>query len=100
MKAPLPDARSTPPALRPLALLLVLALAFLQVSAFVSVKDGAPRTWLSRHPNIQWFSSWSMFTKRDRTNQALDVEGEFGGEWKKIPMGRLFPTRWESGYRW
>lgn len=94
-----PDARTTPQWLRIPMLVICIALASVFYSAWYETKDDYPSTWISRHYPLYWMANWSMFTNRNRTQRALDVEMYRDEEWKRINMARWFPTRWESGLR-
>ena len=57
-------------------------------------------TLRERPPRWVWFGYWQMFSLYDRNSADLEAEMRLGGEWKPISLPELFPTRWESGYRY
>jgi hypothetical protein len=53
-----------------------------------------------RPPKWVWFGYWQMFSLFDRGSADLEAEGLFADQWRPIDLPALFPTRWESGYRY
>ena len=64
-----------------------------------SLEDSQP-AWIREHPWAWWFGSWQMFTLLDTGQSLVVAEQQVNGEWTKIPLEKLFPTRWESGPRY
>ncbi len=42
---------------------------------------------------------WQMFTLRDPTATLLVADARRGESWEAVDLPALFPTRWDSGYR-
>jgi len=57
-------------------------------------------TLRERPPKWVWFGYWQMFSLYDRGSADLEAEGLFGADWQPLDLPALFPTRWESGYRY
>jgi hypothetical protein len=53
-----------------------------------------------RPPKWVWFGYWQMFSLFDRTSGDLEAEIGVDGDWHPVDLPSLFPTKWESGYRY
>jgi hypothetical protein len=53
-----------------------------------------------RPPQWVWFGYWQMFSLYDRGSGDLEAEMLVNGEWQDLDLTEVFPTRWESGYRY
>jgi hypothetical protein len=87
------DVRTTPSMLRAPWLIFLAVVALYLASCFhYSLR--------SKYPSWVWFGLWQMFTLRDIGSADLRAEAQVGEEWIDISLPALFPTQWESGYRY
>ena len=87
------DVRTTPPWARvPYLCFLALVTLYL-VSCFHFALRERPPKWV-------WFGYWQMFSLYDRGSADLEAEMLVEGSWKPLDLPEVFPTRWESGYRY
>lgn len=86
------DVRTTPGWLQPIGLLALGA-------AILYVLFGFHFVFRDRAPHYGVLAYWSMFTAGGHTNSILVAEGTWGEETRPVDLAELFPTRWESGYR-
>ena len=89
-----PDARTTPRALRPLQMLLILALAFAWFDASFYALD--------RPTFRQYLMGWKMFTMKNTrgTDHRAEVRWRRDGPYESVDLHSYFPARWGSGYRY
>ncbi len=94
------DAHTTPRWLQLPGLLLLGALAaYLGVCYHVALGKPRPALVADWSPHALWPGTWQMFTLLDRRHSALTAEAIRGDTSEPIDLGELFPTTWESGYR-
>lgn len=87
------DVRTTPRVLQiPAFLFLVCMAVYLEACLHLAMRDGLP-SWA-------WMGTWKMFTTTARYHEVLEGEAMVGGTWRPIDLPALFPTHWESGYRY
>lgn len=87
------DRSTTPPALRiPVLILLAAWTCYFGAAYHAGLQKGAP-WWLA-------IARWQMFTLRADGNTHILAEQERDGVWTPLDLPALFPTRWESGYRY
>ena len=87
------DVRTTPKWARvPYLCFLALVCLYL-VSCFHFTLRERPPKWV-------WFGYWQMFSLYDRGSADVEAEMLVQGEWKPVDLPDVFPTRWESGYRY
>jgi hypothetical protein len=71
--------------------LIVLSVYFLSCFHWV-LHDNRP-AWTT-------LGGWSMFSGRATRHTQVDAFAEIDGTWIRADLPALFPTRWDSGYRW
>jgi hypothetical protein len=87
------DVRTTPKwAQIPYLVFLALVVVYLSSCFHFALRERPPK-WV-------WFGYWQMFSLYDRGSADLEAEVRFDDEWQPIDLTELFPTRWESGYRY
>lgn len=87
------DVATTPKRLQGLGLLVLGGVILYFLAGFHMIfRDRVP-PWTA-------LSYWSMFTVGSWGNSELTAEGVFGKERRPIDLPALFPTKWESGYRY
>ena len=94
------EARTTPERLQIPGLIGMglLAAYFLLCAAVALEKEYPP--FIAEHPYSVWLGNWQMFTLLDRRHVMLEGQAKVDGQWEKIDLEALFPTRWESGPRY
>lgn len=87
------DVRTTPKwAQIPYLIFLGLVVVYLLSCFHFALRERPPK-WV-------WFGYWQMFSLYDQGSADLEAEGRFGDEWRALDLPTLFPTHWESGYRY
>lgn len=94
------DERTTPPALRLPALLLIALVVAWFGASYRFALGGAQPEWARPWPWAWWFANWEMFTMIDDYAAIVRAEALVDGEWRRVDLEALFPTRWESGPRY
>ena len=85
------DERTTPPALRVLATVLLVAITGFYVACFQAIhaheRGGEWNAFARSNPNLIWLGTWSMFAKRDRNQNEWIVTGlTDDGTWEDPAM--------------
>lgn len=87
------DARTTPPALRGVAL-------FFLAGAFVYFGSCYGNAFQEHMPAWAYAGQWQMFTSKETWHHDVIASAELDGVAVKVDLEALFPSTWDSGPRY
>ena len=95
------DIRTTPRLLQLPGMLLLLTLTGYFFLCYTCALGKPKPSWAPRSPYALWPGTWQMFTMLDRRHNDLSAQARFpdSEEWESVDLRSVFPTTWESGYR-